>query len=287
MQQNYVSNELTHFVGRNQATDEARYELLLQIVAGGRLLDPSHVGKRHPVFRAFVVDRETGKTDGVQYSSFPSVRHDPNASLADNGLIQFEIVCFCDIPFDQLAIHRSKYSSFGLSFSKSFLVAQGAGPVMYVPASGELTLRIFEHHITSGSLFFEEEKRIPREHAYDGLFGRHNAIGLEKYQSLQRCVEIATNSGDHADVDDAVQQLRTMLIYQTCIEAFMFGFLKFFDPALPPEHPDNFYMEREWRVAGQVNFAKPDLAHIIVPEAFAERARADLPELCDRVIGIA
>ena len=38
----YVSNNLTHFVGRSLATDELRYELLAKIVRGGMLLTLTH-----------------------------------------------------------------------------------------------------------------------------------------------------------------------------------------------------------------------------------------------------
>ena len=42
------------------------------------------------------------------------------------------MVCFCDIPDSDLAIHVNKYSRFGLAFKKEFLIAKGACPVFYV-----------------------------------------------------------------------------------------------------------------------------------------------------------
>jgi hypothetical protein len=37
-------------------------------------------------------------------------------------------------------------------------------------------------------------------------------------------------------------------------------------------------MEREWRVLGHVYFALGDVRRVFLPEEFAKRFRADLPE---------
>lgn len=46
--------------------------------------------------------------------------------------LKYQVVCFCDIPEPDLAIHVNKYSKFGLAFKKDFLIDQGASPVFYV-----------------------------------------------------------------------------------------------------------------------------------------------------------
>ena len=46
-------------------------------------------------------------------------------------------ICFCDIPVTDLEIHMTKYSRFGLSFLKDFLVRKGATPVMYVAENSQ------------------------------------------------------------------------------------------------------------------------------------------------------
>ena len=48
------------------------------------------------------------------------------------------MVCFCDIPVADLPFHSQKYSPFGIAFKKSFLVKQGAAPVIYVPKGSPL-----------------------------------------------------------------------------------------------------------------------------------------------------
>ena len=75
-----------------------------------------------------------------------------------------------------------------------------------------------------------------------------------------------------------------MLFYQTAVEAFIFGHLKFFNPELPADHDENYYMEREWRVAGKVRFSLADLQRVFVSSAFEDQLRRDLPELANRVV---
>lgn len=109
-QQHYISNELTHFVGRSLLTDEERYSLFSQIVRSGLL---------------------KGRVDNGKGSTMVNV--DPNFDFSGNEMYNPNIVCFCDIPEDDFSIHMDKYSHFGLAFSKDMLVSQGARPVLYIP----------------------------------------------------------------------------------------------------------------------------------------------------------
>lgn len=274
----YVSSELTHFVGRPLGSDSDRYDLLCKIIHDGVLMDPSHIGQRHSIFR--VAGRPVpGKevTDDLIYTSDPSVRHDIEAKLSDNSLLQFEVVCFCDIPFDNLGTHCSKYGCFGLAFSKSFLVAQGASPVMYIPKPGSFAMTLREVRLLSGEVLYEESKSGTRAEIIDELYNFHNLRLLyTRYKTLEDQFVDAKSTND---VDEVVQKLRTSLIYQTALEALIFGYLKFFDPTLPPDHVHNYYMEREWRVAGRVHFRAADIRRIYVSEEFIDRAWAELPVL--------
>jgi hypothetical protein len=40
--------------------------------------------------------------------------------------------------------------------------------------------------------------------------------------------------------------------------------VKFFDPTLPEEHIDNYYMEREWRTVRNIQFQLSDVAGVYV-----------------------
>jgi hypothetical protein len=62
------------------------------------------------------------------------------------------------------------------------------------------------------------------------------------------------------------------------IEHHIMCFMKFFDSSLPDDDPNNFYMEREWRVVGDVEFDLKDVCRIILPKAFAKRFRNEHPD---------
>lgn len=108
MVQRYVSSELTHFVGRSLQTTAEQYRLLTtNILASGKL--------------------------GTLADGSFQVRADGGTHPASNEMVHYPMVCFCDIPVADLALHMKKYSRFGLAFKKTFLVPKGARPVFYVP----------------------------------------------------------------------------------------------------------------------------------------------------------
>ena len=51
------------------------------------------------------------------------------------------------------------------------------------------------------------------------------------------------------------------------IERELQAFLKFWNVDLPEDHPENFYMEREWRKFGNLPLA-PCLREIVAPASF-------------------
>jgi hypothetical protein len=104
----------------------------------------------------------------------------------------------------------------------------------------------------------------------------HNRLGLMRYKQLERAISSST---DHNEVDRILKDLRSMLLYQTAVEANIFGHLKFFDPSLPEDHVDNYYMEREWRVNGRVDFRLEDIRRVLVPPEFIQAMADELPEL--------
>jgi hypothetical protein len=111
--QRYISDELTHFVGSKLPPDD-RYGLLLKILNEGWLLAGGPEGRRSEVGSAVKIDRDR--------------------PLSSNKMINPDMVCFCDIPVGDFAIHMEKYSRFGVAFSKKYLLEKkGAAPVHYVP----------------------------------------------------------------------------------------------------------------------------------------------------------
>ena len=111
--QRHVSPELTHFVGKGLAEDE-QYSVLVNATrkTGWLKHDPTDP-----------TPNESLKSQSLVGGSRP--RDDTEA-------VYSQVVCFCDIPVTDLEIHMNKYSRFGLSFLKPFLVDKGANPVLYV-----------------------------------------------------------------------------------------------------------------------------------------------------------
>ena len=115
--QRYISNELTHFVGsklrksKNKSKEDKQYELLIRILGEGWLYNPKV---------------------GVELVIIPS------AKISQNKMYLPQMVCFSDIPVEDLTLHVKKYSRFGISFNKDFVVKQGGVPVHYIPAQSHV-----------------------------------------------------------------------------------------------------------------------------------------------------
>jgi hypothetical protein len=98
----YISNKLTHWVGRNEKTDEDRYNILFKNILKKKEL-------------------RYGKCDWLYGSKY-------------GGIIKpwkVEMICFTDIPYSETESHCKEYSKFGLSFEKSYLANCMASPVGY------------------------------------------------------------------------------------------------------------------------------------------------------------
>jgi hypothetical protein len=108
--QNYISEELIHFLGRSLNGDDDRYNLLVEIIKTG-ILRNGNVNKKGVCVTTCFHGRKISSNDAFN----------PN------------IVCFCDIPIADINIHMNKYSYFGISFKKHFLIQQGVRPVYYIP----------------------------------------------------------------------------------------------------------------------------------------------------------
>jgi hypothetical protein len=96
--QRYVSAELAHFVGRGLAEAE-QYKLLVKIIKEGSITHHPH---------SLNISGNLSVNTGAKFSA--------------NDMYCPQSICFCDIPLADLGIHITKYSRFGLSFSKDFLV---------------------------------------------------------------------------------------------------------------------------------------------------------------------
>jgi Putative abortive phage resistance protein AbiGi, antitoxin len=243
--QTYVSDELTHFVGRAIKEPGKRYELFRAVVRGRSL---------HASFRD-----ELGPGVGML--------SDGQKPLSKNEAIKCTMLCFCDIPLSQLAVHMGKYGSFGIAFSKRFLLARGAMPVHYVARNA--------HHNGIG-------RNAPRSvgERFDELRREMQRVrwDLEQYVTeidgpfrfLSKLPAPGTPRGH--------QVLGRFSAMQSEIEDLIFSGLKFFESGLPEEHEENYYMEREWRLREGLVFDLTDVARIVIPRVYEPRLREDIPE---------
>jgi hypothetical protein len=242
--QSYVSDELTHFVGRALPNNEQRYLLLEEIVRSG-WLRASH--------REELGSEFTGHSDGGK-------------ALSSNDAIKRATVCVCDIPVTKLGIHIKKYGPFGVAFGKRFLLRFGATPVHYVARNANHRGVGYPQRTVGG--WFDQRRTELQQIDYDLQQFVEGIEGRPKFRSKLS----PPNTPTGHRILGQVSALRSDL------EFLVFGQLKFFTVGLPEDDPENFYMEREWRIPDGFAFRPDDIARIIVPREFAERFSAEVPE---------
>jgi hypothetical protein len=223
--QRYVSPELTHFVGKGLSEDQ-QYELLVSdILNEGWLMHPPIDGRQ--------------PNEVLRGSPLVGGSHTPDVD--DTEAAYWQGICFCDILVTDLEIHMNKYSRFGLSFLKPFLVDKGANPVLYVAYNSQT--------LSSG---------LPGSRSGDEVWPRLKVF-----------------KGNIQLFEDYRGKLPLTLRY--FLDMLVFSFIKYFDDSTSDKDESNVYMEREWRVLGDVNFTLEEVHRVFIPERVAERFRADLP----------
>ena len=174
------------------------------------------------------------------------------------------VVCFCDIPVEDLHIHVRKYSNFGLSYLKAYLVDKGASPVFYVAKNSVV-------------------RPLPATlEGYDEVFRRLDARE-EPLEATTRCAyfdRMAVELNDHfrpAGAGVLPSALHNFLTFN------VMSFVKVFDDQLPDDDPKNYYMEREWRMLGNLEFELNDVHRVVLPQVYARRFREDVPAFVGQV----
>jgi len=221
--QNYISEELTHFVGAKLNDDNSRYHLLLEILRSGCL--------------------SNSKENAVLPSGMTQLEINESAKLSENEMYIPQMVCFCDIPIEQLSIHISKYGKFGIAFSKDFIVRNGGIPVHYIPKKAP------------------ESTSISKGQFYDT-----RAVDFMNYWQNSK-----------GNMKEVMTEIHTFLAYN------VFAYVKFFDHFLPDDDPGNYYFEREWRVLGNLEFTDANVKRVFVPREFEKRFQKDCPHYHDRI----
>lgn len=243
--QRYISAELTHFVGRGKKENE-QYELLLTILKSGVLRPPEY---------------------GTEEEGFTWYPH--GHRFSGNDMFCAGAVCFCDIPLGDLELHMAKYSRFGVSFGKKFLVPRGATPVFYV-AKDALTQPLGgrgPREVTLAAIF---------DHAAAAFCASTDAMMKSPHQRSGEMGGSSMNAENGVEVLD--EETSKEIAMRLFLMVHVFSFVKFFEGSRSDEDTENFYMEREWRVLGSVHFKLSDVERLILPRDYGKKIRQDLPE---------
>jgi hypothetical protein len=281
-QQRYVSDELSHFVGRAAQNDDEGYDILVnKILRPGLLTYPPH-------------DVTRPRSLAVDFSQ----------PLSTDQALKYEVVCFCDIPEPDLPIHVRKYSRFGLAFKKQFLIAKGACPVFYVandtPTSAteiwppgnfmpEQVQTARDRNVIDRALLFSVSARqiLDVFAALDAIsnddalrFFKGGALPPDECKARLRALFGLTDAQVSA-LEQALrgntQAARTIASLRNFLIVEVFSLIKCFEALRSFDDDANYYMEREWRIGNHVNFALDDVSRVFLPETYARRFREDLP----------
>lgn len=187
-----------------------------------------------------------------------------NKSLLDEGLIFPKMTCYADIPFSSLDIHVKKYGKFGVSFKREYLIKFGARPVMYVPLS--------DNHWGSP---FGEKLLLNIEAIYKGF---HEHVAVKNEPLIEKKGRFIGDSPQNEI--QAIDQIDKIVAKD------FLAFIKPFNSHLDSTHPDNFYMEREWRKLGNLVFNPDDVVKIIVAKGFESQLAKAFPHYKSKIIEI-
>lgn len=248
---NYTSNLLCHFIGRSKSTDAERFELLKTIITGGKLI--ANINNPDNLQSYFQIGSQCDHVGEV--------------------FKKCDCVCFCDIPNDSLSIHTSKYSKFGIGLKKSFIAEQGARPVMYVPQNYNIMERG-----DNGESGKSSTPKAPCEYfpyllnlSVSLLSFNTVALSLVDLKAIENHL-ITKGMNKWLDLfDKNVRRLffdkKSYPLTYNMIQGVsnLMAYIKLFDATLPDNHPDNYYMEREWRSIGNISFAIEDINTIYLP----------------------
>jgi hypothetical protein len=176
----------------------------------------------------------------------------PKGGLLSEELIFSTITCFADIPRNKLHIHLKKYGRFGVSFPRQLLVKYHARPVMYLP-------------------WFSDD--------YLGISGRPLILRIE--QTYKALFDLSKETSKEETMRGFNQPPRSreeaIEETETIFSAHFLGFLKVFNSELPEDHPNNYYMEREWRKFGNLRFEPHDVQSVVVANGYREVLESHLP----------
>jgi hypothetical protein len=225
----YTSRVLYHLVGRRFPQDDKRnYETLRKILRSMELRTNS------------VADKSGGIT----------LQIDPNRGCIDGEPIAQTITCFCDIPFQSLALHTSKYGRFGVGVDRMIVAEWGGRPVSYIPT-------VPTNATAANNRFCTNALTV-----WDGLRKHFPEMPTESVRP---------------DGAPPLSPLEAVDLASSFVSKSL-AFVKTFNVNLPDDHPENFYMEREWRKLANLPLT-PCLIEVVAPTEYQEPLRSEFAHL--------
>lgn len=244
--QRYISNIVTHFVGRGVEDKEKNYETFKTILKEGFI---SH----YPHKRG--------------YSGNLHVNTDASYDL--RNMFNAEVTCFADIPMNDLKIHMNKYSEFGIGFKKEFLIENGANPVFYVNEKSMIPINY--NFDNDGKLVITKiDRKTYFETNIKSLFTH-----LQKLDDFyNNAPEVIGRSRESIDLQKVTHFL----------DFYIFSFIKSWELKDDENDDENYYYEREWRIVGNIEFNLCDVERIIIPKDYSKRFREDFSSYFGEII---
>jgi hypothetical protein len=265
--QRFVSPYLTHFVGHKFIDpDSPDYEE-----------SPKREEAQYAVLKAILTSRNLANRPNAPPGVLGySVGMD--TPLSTNEMVGVSVVCFCDIPLDDLGLHMGKYGEFGLCLRKQFLIERGVNPVLYVAEHA------FVREVDAGGGAVHRQTRGEYFDEMGALYGGlHSFIWTRGTRprdledpDLHEVFRDYPKLREHPAVERLYAKMDQLLRF---FDAYLLGHVKCFNDKLPVDSADNFYMEREWRAVTRVDFALKDIAVVVVPRDYVGRLRADFPDV--------
>lgn len=77
---------------------------------------------------------------------------------------------------------------------------------------------------------------------------------------------------------------RRVVEFEKFLNFHIFSYFKFFDHSKTDDDPDNYYLEREWRVVGNVQFDSVDVQTVFFPSEYSKLFRENIPEYIGQII---
>lgn len=176
---------------------------------------------------------------------------DPGRPVTNGEPIQQSVVCLCDIPREDLPFHARRYGRFGMGICRSVVAQWGGRPVIYIPFSKRA-------YGNWGARFPGEVKSVLE--------------GLDRFFPDTPAVRSKAAGAPAQDAQEAVDEASSLITRD------LQAFLKFWDVDLPEDHPENFYMEREWRKFGNLELASC-LQEVVAPPRYHDELRTILDNL--------